>query len=206
MVFTGLDGMWYTDNSRYLFEHCVRNNPDGLRLIWVTRNQDLIDRMEKDPEMAGRFLYQYSLPGVVALLKAKVVVHAFLTYDLPVIFSRRTVTLQLWHGIPIKAIGIRENKRSPVNNRFKRLQMDVQHTYWMASSETDKRTTVLCTGLPEERVLVTGYPRNDLLARSRGKAAGEGDQRVPLPGHGPGGAGTAAGGARRLPAAARALP
>ncbi len=176
VVFTGLDGKWYTDNSRYLFEHCLRNNPNDLKFVWVTRNQDLIDRMERDPDMAGRFLHQYSPRGIMTLLRAKVVVHAFLTYDLPIIFSRRTTTLQLWHGIPIKAIGIRENKRSPINNRFKRLQMDVQHTYWMASSETDKRTTMLCTGLPEDRVLVTGYPRNDRLVRNGGETSGPPDK------------------------------
>ena len=48
VVFTGLDGKWYTDNSRYLFEHCLRNNPNDLKFVWVTRNQDLIDRMERD--------------------------------------------------------------------------------------------------------------------------------------------------------------
>lgn len=180
VVFTGLEGRWYTDNSRYLFEDFVRKRSDKLRIVWVTRNDKLIEEMNSKPEYQGRFVHQYSAEGVITLLRARTVINCFWTYDLPLLFSRRTTTVQLWHGIPIKAIGLQE-KRFVGRSRklLYKLWMESQYTYWVASSEADKRTTMLCTELPEDRVIVAGYPRNDTLVRQRDRPDGKALEKLP---------------------------
>ena len=180
IVFTGLEGRWYTDNSRYLFERFVKDHSDRYRTIWVTRNEELIEEMNARPGYEGRFVHQYSAQGIAALLSAKVVINCFWTYDLPLLFSRRTTTVQLWHGIPIKAIGLQEKRLAGTGKNFiYQIWMESQYTYWVASSETDKRTTMLCIGLPDDRVIVTGYPRNDTLVRQKDGPDGKASLKMP---------------------------
>jgi CDP-glycerol glycerophosphotransferase (TagB/SpsB family) len=50
---------------------------------------------------------------------------------------------------------------------MKREEYDRSYRLWISSSATDSRTTSQCTGLPRERVVVTGYPRNDYLIHHR---------------------------------------
>lgn len=67
---------------------------------------------------------------------------------------RNQVCINVWHGMPLKAIGLLDN------------QPGRQDTYLCSSSELFQEIMSRAFGLPLEQVLITGIPRNDLLVMS----------------------------------------
>ncbi len=165
LVFSGHQGQRFSDNSKYLFQKFVKYYNNEFQIIWITCNKSLVRTRNPDRSNDFQVIYQYSLVGFLTLLRAKVVFYVTLgTDDIPfVAFSRRTVTIQLWHGIPIKRISGAEIGRNKWRHSLDRLLGISQYTYWIASSTIDRNSTALCVGLPIDRVVVTGYPRNDYL-------------------------------------------
>lgn len=168
VVFGGGRGVRYNDNSRFLYEKFLEKYSDEFDAIWVTRNKRLAEELNKTVA-GGRFVYQFSIEGIRTLLNAKVIFYTYDWIDFPGIgFSRRTLTIQIWHGIPIKS-GIREDKRVHPNNlqnlikSFNNWMVKYRYAYWVSSSMIERNLIALITGLPTERVIITGYPRNDYL-------------------------------------------
>jgi CDP-glycerol glycerophosphotransferase (TagB/SpsB family) len=163
LVFSGQLGQKFSDNSKYLFQKFVKYYSSEFRIVWITCNKSLVKTINPYQSKDFQIIYQYSLAGVMTLLRAKVVFYVMGKSDIPFAgFSRKTVTIQLWHGIPIKKIGTgadTDNWRS----LLARILKISQYTYWICSSAIDRNSTALCVGLPIDRVVITGYPRNDYL-------------------------------------------
>lgn len=112
-------------------------------------------------------VYMYSTQGILSLLRSKAVLFSWAPPGFPgTWFSRNTVTIQLWHGIPIKRIGRCTRHRSQtqtddVARAFKR------YDYWICSSSIERNSIALCTGLSMDDVKITGYPRNDYLVEHK---------------------------------------
>ncbi|MHA1170097.1 MAG: CDP-glycerol glycerophosphotransferase family protein [Candidatus Hodarchaeales archaeon] len=168
LVFGGGRGVCYNDNTKFLFEKFLENYSNEFDLIWVTRNKKLAEELNQSV-VGGRFVYQFSIEGIRTLLSAKVVFSTYDWIDFPGIgFSRRTMTIQVWHGIPIKT-GMKEDKRVHANNLHNLIKsinnwmVKYRYTHWISSSTIERNLIALITGLPTERVIITGYPRNDYL-------------------------------------------
>jgi CDP-glycerol glycerophosphotransferase (TagB/SpsB family) len=164
IIFSGSYGGKFTDNSKFLFKKFVEYYNNELEIVWITCNKQLIEKIKPDYSEQFRVVFQYSLEGLITLLRAKVVFYVMGEEDIPFVsFSRKTITVQLWHGIPFKTIGNLE----PVTENF--FSSAIRYldkpmiTYWICSSTIDRNTTALCVGMPIDRVVITGYPRNDYL-------------------------------------------
>ena len=136
VIFSGGRDVGYSDNSRFLFEKFIERYGGELRVLWVTPSKDVLLDSAISDEYRSHMIYQYSVTGVISLLRAKTIFFCWGSSDLPgTDFSKRTVVIQLWHGIPIKRIGIyskqldRGQKRSAVRAYRK-------FTYWACSSKT----------------------------------------------------------------------
>lgn len=94
---------------------------------------------------------------------------------------RHTTYLQTWHGSAYKRMGFDEARLKTQNApRRERLQRAVDRfDHFLVRSEHDVHTLAGAYGIPEERLLRCGYPRNDRLvaARARDEASG----RFPRP-------------------------
>lgn len=88
-----------------------------------------------------------------------------------VLFSRRTVTCLLWHGIPVKRICLLKPRWRNYPNWVVKYFYFSMYSYWICSSSVDRLATALCVGLPIDRVLITGYPRNDYLIEQKQSSA-----------------------------------
>lgn len=184
VVFSGGHGVRYSDNSRFLFERFLKEYGDRLEVVWVSRNEALIDEL-RSGESPKPCVHQFSLEGLKMLLKARFVFFSSDLKDLPFTgFSRRTITIQLWHGIPIKSImyEFRGKGQSPlrllmmaINNHMLRYRYD----YWISSSVIDKNSIALCTRIPSHRVIVAGYPRNDHLIEEMRTRSSKLHERLP---------------------------
>lgn len=94
---------------------------------------------------------------------------------------RHTTYLQTWHGSAYKRMGFDETRvrlqNAPGRERLQRAVDRFDH--FLVRSEHDVNTLARAYRLPEERLLRTGYPRNDALIAERTRSETEG--RLPRP-------------------------
>lgn len=168
LVFAGYGGLEFSDNSKHLFLNFVDHYSDEFKIVWITRNKNIENNIDLDIKYRSKILYQFSLKGLLTLLRAHVVFYVMGVGDIPgVSFSRKTITIQLWHGIPIKRI-----ENCSINEGKSFYSIVVQHlfsnySYWICSSSIDRNSTALCVRLPIDKVVITGYPRNDCLIKHK---------------------------------------
>lgn len=163
VVFSGGRHTSFSDNSRFLFEKSIEEFSRDYSIVWVTPNKDLLENSSIPERLRKRMIYQYSIDGITTLLRAKVIFFSWAFSDLPgTSYSIRTTTIQLWHGIPIKRI-CNFSKTANRKDMTSQIQQWNKFTYWICSSSTERDSISLCTGLPIDRVKITGYPRNDYL-------------------------------------------
>jgi CDP-glycerol glycerophosphotransferase len=73
----------------------------------------------------------------------------------PRFYSNKQVVLNLWHGVPLKKIGL----------MMKDSGMFADYT--LATSEMTKKIFAQAFGVAIDTVIIAGYPRNDLLLRAQ---------------------------------------
>ncbi len=168
LVFSGQGGQKLSGNSKHLFQKFIEHYRNEFQIVWITRDRSLVESLHSERTENGRAIYQYSLDGILTLLRARVVFYVMGGADIPfVAFSQKTVTIQLWHGIPIKRIGITQKCGDNRCFSFDGFLEIPRYTYWICSSAIDRNSTALCSELPIDRVMVTGYPRNDYLIEQK---------------------------------------
>lgn len=168
VAFSGGHDVGYSDNSRYLFEKFLEMYGDEFEVLWITRLENMLSDASIDEKWRSHMVYLYSFEGLLSLLRAGTVFFSWGFSDLPGIgFSRRKTVIQLWHGIPIKRIGAcsKMNGEVRMDSAMRELR---RYTYWICNSRIERNSVALCTGIPIDRVKITGYPRNDYLLEHKG--------------------------------------
>ncbi len=80
--------------------------------------------------------------------------------------TRRHISVQLWHGFPMKGVAFleRQNRKRPLEDLWRR----VDHAISYGASYTT--TLSACLATDPRKFVVTGAPRNDFLFRADGPA------------------------------------
>lgn len=166
VFYSGLRGE-YSDNSRYLFERFIQEYGDEFSILWATWSESALHDTGIDERWRRHMVNIKSIRGVLSLLRAKVVLFSWAAPGFPGMWlSKRTVTIQLWHGIPIKRIG-RCTLHRDKNGRSEDARVFQKYDYWICSSLIERNSISLCTGIPIDNVRTTGYPRNDYLVEHK---------------------------------------
>ncbi|WP_203138185.1 CDP-glycerol glycerophosphotransferase family protein [Microbacterium sp. JZ31] len=151
---------------------------NGRDAVWLTDDP----RAARDAAALGiPTLRASSLAGFWATARAGVIVVAYGLGDVnPYAISGgvtgRPVVAQLWHGIPLKRIGLDapETLRSPVRFAAPLISSALGILYRLSSRRIDilpaashlvRGRLESAFGLPHDRILVTGEPRVDVLSR-----------------------------------------
>lgn len=157
VVFSSFSGKGFSDSPKYLYNHCRKNYSDMV-FIWVINDTST------------------DIPGDCIKVKHKSLKHLyymatskfwFFNSRIPALFTKREgqVYLQTWHGTPLKQLG---------------LDMDVayfgtanyKHNFYKNAKRWDylisanNHSTVIfqsAFGINKEKIIQTGYPRNDIL-------------------------------------------
>jgi CDP-glycerol glycerophosphotransferase len=155
---------WFVDNSKYQFLHSARNT--DKRCVWVS--SDLDTSTAEQLRARGYEAYHGdSWRGRYLTLRAECV---FLSYRPEAAlkwFVTGSRTVQLWHGNPIKQL----NAPTPSWNTY------LSYSYLTRAYNTWTNFVVTAEGrvrriyqerfsLADDQILLTGYPRNDVLVRS----------------------------------------
>lgn len=162
IIFSSQNGRRYFDNSRYLFLNFIKNYDEEFEIKWISTDKNVLELVETETDFKYT-LYLFSLEGIWNLLKAK---HIFFTHGfgdiLNLKFSQNKNIIQLWHGIPLKNIGVLDKKFTSKKKRnfYKETR---KYNIIISSSDIDRYSMVSCFGVPIDRVKVTGLPRNDIL-------------------------------------------
>ncbi len=172
-VFGAWQGDRYADNSRYVYEYILEHHPE-IRAIWFTARHSVYWALRKQNKPVVRI---NSLKGLWLAMRAHVAVvtHSLRADIQPLIHPAKTLTVQLWHGIPLKKIGFDDTKftnplRPPGIQQLKQRLIKTLFPFW------EERYAIICTTSPKlkhiftsafrhppENIEITGYPRNDQL-------------------------------------------
>jgi len=156
-----------SDNAFAYFLHHIRTAGGSFKYIWLVSEErrELYEKMvdsyfgASEWRRVARFVPKRSFRGMWSYIRAKEIyfTHGFYT-GLKSAGGQRRIYLS--HGMPLKAVGHL--------NRFGDPKTIPHSDYAIATSPFFQKIVARAFGLPKERVLVTGLPRNDLLFESKG--------------------------------------
>lgn len=163
-VFTaGNEGERFADNAKYLFLYCAKQD---VRTVWITSSVETRDTLQ---ERGYEAYLATSRRGRVAMLRAGV----FFETHGPVWpeYTGRARIVHLTHGNYLKKMLTDHTRDWP---RPVEVLVDLlfgrRRRYAVTGSGVPAENTASMHNVPEERLLVTGFPRNDVL---RGEIHGE---------------------------------
>lgn len=170
-VFGSRGGEHFKGNTKYLFLHL--KNKEDIRPVWISESEATVAELRAHGFEAYR---TDSLRGQLTLLRAGFVFVTGTMTDMPLWPTGGACLIQLWHGVPLKRIAI----DAPNFAEFSTLErLRLRYTYRQFDAITLTAAELsdffrsafrIDPALP-----VTGYPRNDALAREiSGERIGQG--------------------------------
>ncbi|MFE7333979.1 bifunctional glycosyltransferase/CDP-glycerol:glycerophosphate glycerophosphotransferase [Streptomyces griseus] len=173
VVFESHMGTCYGDSPRALYEEIRRQ---GLKLRATWSYDSAPAGFPDDARLVRRWSWRY----LWALARAEYWVDNQ-GFPQHLRKPRHTTYLQTWHGSAYKRMGFDETRvrlqNAPQRERLQRAVDRFDH--FLVRSEHDVNTLARAYRLPDERLLRTGYPRNDALIAERNRSETEG--RLPRP-------------------------
>lgn len=163
-IFGAWFGQKYSDNSKSLFEF-VKKNDNSVKAIWLTKNNDIKLKLQGE---GIKCYHSWSLKGVWYSLIAGNVIFSSGKEDVNSFFINGARTYQLWHGAPMKKIGLDDKfAHNKWIDLFKKLFLpfifEYNVNFVVSTSEifNDKLSTAF--SLKNNKIIKSGYPRNDIF-------------------------------------------
>ena len=157
-LFSAWFGEKYQDSPRSLFEYLQAEPRHGVSAYWIYKTERPV-APGIDPQF---FVRRGSLRGCLLQLRARVFVLCVNARDFdPFFLGPRSITVQTWHGTPMKAIGYPVlAKRHIARMKFwiRRWTID-NYDVVLSPSEYTDRAFCEAFQLPESRLFRTEYPR-----------------------------------------------
>lgn len=147
-----------SDNSWHLYKYAVENL-NAYEIVWLVQKNDSsfsekAEKVNSSNKNKIRIVKRWSVKGFLLFCNSKIVFHTHGTYFFIKSTFNAPILVNLWHGMPIKAIGFLDKKQ----------KKDFCYSdFTLATSKKYKKIMSQVFGMPEEHVLVTGLPRNDVL-------------------------------------------
>ncbi|CAE6859713.1 Teichoic acid glycerol-phosphate transferase [Paraburkholderia nemoris] len=151
----------FCENTRYLFEYFLENQIHSLKPVAFVYHRELYRHLQA--LYGDKVVYARSIAGFRAFLNASLAATSrgwLAKIFFPYFFHpRRKFFLNLWHGIPLKRLGIQsrvawERDLVPVTQRYSAL---------ISCSKIDQFAMALCFDMKIDDVWITNTPRNDRL-------------------------------------------
>lgn len=163
-IFGGWLGTRFTDNAKYVFE-TANAISDEIDCVWLTRSQEVLAHCKGK---GYRCYHIWSWKGVWLSLRAGRVIFSSGKPDVNPFLINGAVVYQLWHGAPMKKIGLDDKlvHRSWVD-KFKKVFLpfiyDFNIDYVLSTSACFDSKMSSAFGVEKSKVMQLGYPRNDVF-------------------------------------------
>lgn len=162
VVFESHLGKQYSDSPRAIFEE-LRRRKVPITPIWSYAGERP-EGFPQDVELVRRWSWRY----LRALAQAEFWID---NQGYPLRLAKRpeTTYIQTWHGSALKRMGFDEPAHRMLSEQEQRSYQQAldRFDHFVVRSEHDVRTLARAYRIPEEKLLRTGYPRNDALVRVR---------------------------------------
>lgn len=175
VIFISFHGRGYSDNPRAIYEQ-MKKDPrwKDYRFIWFIKNHQ-----QKNIQIEGAQVYEYfSLPYFYYLSKAK---YWVINCKMPTYICKKPeqIYLQTWHGTPLKRlahdIDVSEDTtfyRSAITYEQMCHSYDIdvaRYNYMISPNAFCTQVFPHAFGVPESKLIETGYPRNDFIVNASEK-------------------------------------
>lgn len=126
----------------------------GVPIVWLTATRHDPNGHRARRDAPGRAVFRWSAKGLWTYFRSRYVfyTHGIFGFATP---PRTKVVVNLLHGVPIKRIGLSDNRQP------------MRASLALATSPAFQEILCRAWAMPAERIPVTGLPRNDRLLRSR---------------------------------------
>lgn len=156
VIFESHMGKQYSDSPKYIYEEMLNQQKD-FKYIWSFEDSP-------DAEVAGKpiIVKRNSLKHYYYLSRSKYWVD---NQGIGHLFPKKKqqIYIQTWHGIPLKKMGLDQERKIGLNER-KRLKQQVENWDYFISPNRYSTEIFRRAFRVQGEVLETGYPRNDVLA------------------------------------------
>ena len=167
-LFGSTFGKRFADNPKYLYLYMSQHKDKlTIRPVWISHDKGIIKFLNQNGYEA---YYYHSLKGIFFALRGKVYLFDNYSKDINFWQSGGALKVNMWHGIPLKKIqadNVFDKFRHPANlfEKFKNFPRNLSdekpHHYVLAASRFLKN--IFSSAFRTNNVLVSGYPRNDIL-------------------------------------------
>ena len=187
-VFGSWGGYRFADNAAAFFRFCNDEFGERIKLTWISRDRSIVREVRASGYVAH---WLWSPAGIAACLRAELHVYDCFAKDTNFWLSRGAKRVCLWSGVPLKVF---ERDIDNPRSRYYRLFHGLLPERWflgvmmpwhlvraeliIAPSAETAEITRRAFAVAADRVVITGYPRNDSIV-SGSRAGVERDSRLP---------------------------
>jgi CDP-glycerol glycerophosphotransferase (TagB/SpsB family) len=165
-VFGAWHGEKYADNSKYLMEYILKEHKE-CEVYWMTRDKKLLNFLKSKKIPAIKI---NSLKGLYICATAEYTFTCTGPWDVNRFTTNNTNWVNLWHGSPLKKIGLdRKQDRNSMQRLTKKISsiifpFNIEHyTTTIAPSEFVEQCFKSAFAGLSKQFIRAGYPRNDAL-------------------------------------------
>ncbi|QYA40723.1 CDP-glycerol:glycerophosphate glycerophosphotransferase [Macrococcoides caseolyticum] len=161
IVFESFAGKSYSDSPKYIYEYMYKNYPD-YTYIWVLNHPDKFDipGPAKKVKRLSKEFYEAYATSKYWVANARI--------PLYLIKKPGQVYLQTWHGTPLKRLGndmkvVRMPGTTTPAYKYNFKKETERWDYLVSPNKYSSEIFKSAFWMDQERLLETGYPRNDIL-------------------------------------------
>jgi len=160
-VFSSSFNTKFNYNSKFLFEHVLKHEPDIHPLYVINDDGARKELQQKYGE--EYFVETKSFSGIRKVLGAGV---WFTSAGLPVYglgLNRDRIIVHMGHGVPLKKIAMKENRLSRLTRLYFKYIFTDNYTHVLTTSGKLSGIMAESYGVTEDKIKVWGQPRNDKI-------------------------------------------
>lgn len=186
-IFISFHGKGYSDSPKAIYEEMLKDKRfSGYKFIWAIKHAK-----KKGIEVPGAKVVNYfSIPYFYYMAKAKFWI---INCKMPMYISKKPnqIYLQTWHGTPLKRLG--NDIEAPEGTTFYRSGMSFEsmaksyeidaerYNYMVSPNEFSTEVFQSAFLVKREKMIETGYPRNDFIVNADEKICREIKRKYGIP-------------------------
>lgn len=157
----------FSDNAKVYYEYLYREHKNEFKFVWLYKKEldkSILKKLNKN--FPCKKYYWGTIKGVFNMITAKyhVITHANVKYN-DLINLKRHAVINLWHGSPIKTLGV--NEKGISNKLLKAYKQLGANSFFFVTSDIFKLSMISCFLIPDNKIFITGQPRTDCIVSTK---------------------------------------
>jgi CDP-glycerol glycerophosphotransferase (TagB/SpsB family) len=164
IIVGGMEGKYFGDNSRYIYDYLLKTERTGAKIVWLTKSEEVVKELKQRQLPVCKI---NSFLGIYLLFRAKVGLFTNSLRDLaitPFLVPSNLNLIALRHGRSVKRVRFarKYHKLSKEEASERRCEAKLIK-YVISTSDFISQIQEECLKLGLMKNVVTGYPRNDIF-------------------------------------------